>query len=188
MRFEQWLQFILIPRIKSIIEERDEFPDGSMLAPYAIRYFDGDLDAGPLHDLLYELDDLANGPSADDFDVAPSSSPPAEMPPTVYLGDTAIPQVVFTLADLLPQFEGDPLESQFQTFDTFLSVLSPEVRPEISRLLLTAAGKSSNPSSRLRIEKAAMSIANGGRAAEPYNHEEAMRKYQEEFRKSYPQT
>ena len=77
---------------------------------------------------------------------------------------------------------------QFQTFDTFLSVLSPEVRPEISRLLLTAAGKSSNPSSRLRIEKAAMSIANGGRAAEPYNHEEAMRKYQEEFRKSYPQT
>lgn len=31
MAFEQWLQFILIPRIQQIIHDKGEFPSGSML-------------------------------------------------------------------------------------------------------------------------------------------------------------
>jgi hypothetical protein len=36
------------------------------------------------------------------------------------------------------------------------------------------------------IEQAARDIADGKRAAAPYNHEEAMKKYQEEHRKNFP--
>ena len=42
MSFENWLQFVLIPRIREIVKEQGNFPAGSNLAPYAIRYFDGD--------------------------------------------------------------------------------------------------------------------------------------------------
>src|SRR6267142_2718524 len=62
MAFVQWLQFILIPRIREILKERGDFPRGSMLATYAIREFDGDPNSGQLHELLYELDKLVNGP------------------------------------------------------------------------------------------------------------------------------
>ena len=185
MTFEQWIQFVLIPRIIEIITHKDEFPTESNLAPYAIRYFDGDRDADNLYERLYELDELINGETEEEPlpEFKPSSK---EVPPSVYLGETVIPQVVYSLIAVLHEFEGDPLESQLQTYDTFLAVLSPEVRPEICRLLRSAAAKTTNPVSKERIEKAADAVASGGRAAEPYNHEEAMRKYQEEFRKGYP--
>src|SRR5262245_18365896 len=61
MTFEQWLQFVLIPRLLSLVEEQSEFPDESSLAPYAIRYFDGDGDADRLHEILHDLDELING-------------------------------------------------------------------------------------------------------------------------------
>lgn len=185
MTFEQWLQFILLPRIQEIVREHGEFPDSSELAPYAIRYFDGDPQADGLHQLLYDLDALINRETSD-----PAREEPLQrrhQPDGVYLGDTSIPPVMFTLADLLPQFDGDPLESQLQTFDSFLSVLSPTLRPFISNLILQAASKTSNALSRERLEKAAKDVEAGSPAAEPYNHEEAMRKYQEEFRKSYRQ-
>ena len=59
-------------------------------------------------------------------------------------------------------------------------------RQTISDLLLKAAAKTSDPVSKERIETASHSIAGGGRAAEPYNHEEAMRKYREEHKKKFP--
>jgi len=181
MTFEQWIQFILLPRIRDIVASNGEFPSESNLAPYAIRYFDGDPDAENLHQLLYDMDALINKEEpTQEFD-----TPPVDDPPAVHLGDTTIPQVVYTLIDVLHEFEGDPLESQLQTYDTFLTVLSPAVRPEISRLLRQAAARANNPESKKRIEKAADSVATGGRAAEPYNHEEAMRKFQEEFKKGF---
>jgi uncharacterized protein YqcC (DUF446 family) len=182
MTFEQWIQFVLIPRIQSIVKDRDGFPDESMLAPYAIRYFDGDPDADKIHQLLYELDAMINGEESDDMSELSNTQPPEEK---IYLGDSTIPPVMITLADLLPQFDGDPLESQLQTFDSFLSVLSKEVRPSISKLILKAAEKSANPISKQRLEKAAADVARGERAAEPYDHEAAMKKYQEEFAKGY---
>ena len=184
MAFEQWLQFILIPQIHAIAEEQGEFPVSSELAPYAIRVFDGDNEAGPLHDLLYELDALINEKNATVEMTLPMESD--EAIPSVSIGDTEIPEVIFTLAELLPQVEGDDLESQLQTYDTFLNFLSPSVRPAISSLLIEAAKKTLNETSRVRILEAARTVAAGGRAAAPYNHEEAMKKYREEHKKSFP--
>ena len=168
MTFEQWLQFVLIPRIQEIIADKDEFPTGSMLAPYAIRVLDGDPDGYELHDILYALDALVNGESHED-EVASLDEPPTPSPntsrDTVELESSTIPQVLFTLAGVLPQFEGEDLESQLQTFDMFLSILSPDVRPTIADLLNQAAQKSENPVSKARIEKAVKSVSQGGSAS-----------------------
>ena len=196
MAFEQWLQFILIPRIREIVKENGGFPAGSMLVAYAIRIFGGDPNSSQLHGLLYELDKLVNGPAGEYEEADPAKeeteyvqepvfgSPSASS--SISLGDTAIPPVLFTLAGILPDFEGEDLESQLQTFDTFLAILSPAMRPAISDLLKQAAEKSLNPTSGSRIEKAAQSVANGGRAAEPYDHGAAMKKYSEDHKKQFP--
>src|SRR5688572_4673308 len=60
MSFEQWLQFVLIPRIQEIVDQKEDFPRESMLAPYAIRYFNGDMGVDDLQQLLYDLDLLIN--------------------------------------------------------------------------------------------------------------------------------
>ncbi len=184
MSFEEWLQFILIPRIRAIVEEKGKFPKSSMLATYATRVLDVDGEAGHLHDLLLELDKLINEsePVVEQPVQAESFSPPQ---PVVY-DSTDIPPVIFTLIEVLPQFEGEDLESQLQTYDTFLSILSLSVRPIISNLLQEAAQKTSSEASKVRILEAARSVASGGRAAAPYNHEEAMKKYRIEHKKSYP--
>lgn len=58
MAFEQWLQFILIPRVREIVETRGEFPPESHLAPHAVREFDGRDDTDRLCTLLHEFDRL----------------------------------------------------------------------------------------------------------------------------------
>jgi uncharacterized protein YqcC (DUF446 family) len=189
MSFEQWLQFILIPRINEISESKGEFPEGSMLAPYAIRYFDGDTEADNLHQLLYDLDTLINKKSHKaDLEWRPSpideTSPIDYSIPEQFLNST-IPPVVYTLAELLHQFEGDDLESQLQTFDIFLGSLVPFVRPQFGELLKKAAAKATNETTRARIDRAADSVLSGGRAAQPYDHEAAMKKYREDFKKQY---
>ena len=183
MPFEQWIQFVLIPSIRAIVEEHGDFPASSHLATYAIRIFDGDSEAGRLHDLLYDLDTIINK----------KDSPPDESMiadhvediPKVSLGDIEIPSVVFSLIEVLPQFEGEDLESQLQTYDTFLSILSPSVRPRIANLLKEAAMKTSNENSKVRILEAARTVENGGRAAAPYDHDKAMKRYREEHKKNF---
>src|SRR4051812_18166950 len=61
MAFEEWIQFILLKRIKQIIDEKDTLPSESMISTYAIREFDGNPDYDNLMDLLRQLDDLSNG-------------------------------------------------------------------------------------------------------------------------------
>lgn len=180
MTYEQWIQFVLLPNIDTIIAGQADLPEESNLAVYGIRYFDGDPDAGPLIDLLNELDQIVNGTPAP---TELSPNPSAEYKPII-AGDE-LPPVVYTLMEVLPQFRGADLESQLQTFDTFLSMLTLSVRPEMAELLKSAAARTEDEVSRTRILKAAGDILLGGRAAEPYNHEEAMRKYREEFRKGY---
>jgi uncharacterized protein YqcC (DUF446 family) len=58
MAFSQWLQFILIPRVRQIIAAQDEFPSQSMVGVQAVREFDGDARAGRLVSLLSEFDGL----------------------------------------------------------------------------------------------------------------------------------
>ena len=132
-----------------------------------------------------ELDEIVNGAKEDKEIVEASTVGKSAPPDTISGGDSVIPPVVYTLASLLPQFEGDDLESQLQSYDTFIAVLPPTARKAISDLLKEAAKSTSNPGSKARIEKAAESIAQGGRASEPYDHDAAMKKYMEEHKKSY---
>lgn len=61
MSFDQWLQFIFIPRVKQIIETRGEFPPSSMVAAQAVREFDGStFETDRLQSLLSEFDRLFN--------------------------------------------------------------------------------------------------------------------------------
>ena len=186
MTFEQWLQFVLIARIQQIVTDHDEFPSGSMLASYAVRAFDGDQDASQLHQILNDLDDLINTPESSVDDGYKLEDENVNEVETISIGDTTIPTVVYTIAELLPQFEGEDLESQLQTFDTFLEILAPSARPILSDILQKAAQQTFNPVSKQRIINAAISITQGGRAAPIYNHNNAMRKYREEHKKNYP--
>lgn len=187
MAFEQWIQFVLIPRIQEIVSTKGEFPQESHLAAYAIRVFDGDTHVDYLHDLLYQLDTLINTPDTA-IESKPKIAKPqdAERPPSLTYGSNVIPDVVYSLIEVLPQFSGDDLEAQLQTYDMFLYNLSSTVRQQIADLLEGAAAKTTNEVSRLRIQQAAKCVAEGGRAAAPYNHEEAMKKYQEDHKKSFP--
>lgn len=185
MSFEQWLQFILIPRIRQIVLEKGELPQESNLAPYAIRNYDGDDRTEYLQDILYHLDQLINKKNVEPVNLTkPFYSNPAS--PTVSIGDTSIPQVLYSLAEVLPQFQLKDLESNLQTFDTFLSFLTPVVRPAISAMLTKAADQTVHPDCKKRIEQAANDVAEGRRAAPLYDQEEAMKKYQEEHRKNFP--
>lgn len=59
MVFPQWLQFILIPRVRAIIAERGAFPAASQVGAYAVREFDTyGPDVDRLTTLLIEFDQL----------------------------------------------------------------------------------------------------------------------------------
>ena len=58
MAFSQWLQFVFVPRVKQIVEDKEEFPTGSMVAVQATREFDGVDEADRLVELLSEFDAL----------------------------------------------------------------------------------------------------------------------------------
>ena len=64
---EQWLQFVLVPRVRAIAVIGGEFPSKSSVGVWAVRNFDGDRDAGHLTSLLCKLDALID-------DGLPSSS------------------------------------------------------------------------------------------------------------------
>jgi len=185
MAFEQWLQFVLIPRIQQIIDAKDDFPSDSMLSTYGVRAFDGDHDADRLNQLLSDIDQLINGEQDQPSGIELYNESSTE-DNGVTIDDTTIPTVVYVLAEVLHQFEGDALESQLQTFDIFLNILAPSARPIICELLQHAAERTANVVSKARIEQASVSIASGGRAADLYNHEEVIRRYQEEHKKNFP--
>jgi len=58
MAFSQWLQFIFIPRVKEIIENRTQFPSGSQVGIVAVKEFEGNDRAEKLVRLLNEFDAL----------------------------------------------------------------------------------------------------------------------------------
>src|SRR3954470_2495910 len=61
MPFTAWLEFVFVPRVRSIIAERGEFPTHSMVGVQAVREFDGDTNADRLVELLGEFDGLFGG-------------------------------------------------------------------------------------------------------------------------------
>lgn len=58
MSFNQWLQFIFIPRVQQIIDSKGKFPSQSNVAAQAVREFDGMDEASELVGLLSEFDAL----------------------------------------------------------------------------------------------------------------------------------
>ena len=63
MAFDQWLQFILIPRAREIIAARGSFPPFSEVSAQAAREFDTHpLDTSRLQTLLHEFDRLFGPP------------------------------------------------------------------------------------------------------------------------------
>ena len=60
MPFSYWLQFIFIPRVRSIIEEQGDFPRGSQVGAQAVREFDGVWEASDLVSKLSAFDALFN--------------------------------------------------------------------------------------------------------------------------------
>lgn len=183
MALEQWIQFVLLPRVAEIIAEAGEFPKGNGLSTYATRNFDGDDDKMILKDLLYDLDEIIN-----QKDEEVSTAPTHNSGLKQYRPEqTEIPDVVFALANLLHTYRGDDLEAQLQSFDAFINILAETNRPVIAALLTKAAEQTEDDIAKARIQKAADDVAQGRRAAEPYNHQEHMRKYREQHRKDFPE-
>lgn len=58
MAFSQWIQFVLIPRVRELIETRGAFPPESQVAVQAVREFDGLPETERLQSLLREFDML----------------------------------------------------------------------------------------------------------------------------------
>ncbi len=100
---------------------------------------------------------------------------------SVEANSSQLPEVLRQIAAVLPQFEGDALDSQLQVFDVFLGLLSPSVRPEVVDLLRQAAANAQAKRVRVQIEAAADAVASGGRAAMPPDHARDMRAYQAAF-------
>lgn len=63
MAFEQWLQFVFVPRVRDLVAARGAFPPYSQVAVQAVREFDAHpLDTARLHTLLHEFDRLFGPP------------------------------------------------------------------------------------------------------------------------------
>ena len=58
MPFSYWLQFVFIPRVRSIIAEQGDFPHGSQVGAQAVREFDGVWEASDLISKLGAFDAL----------------------------------------------------------------------------------------------------------------------------------
>ena len=58
MAFVQWLQWVFLPRVRQVIDERGSFPASSMVGAQAVREFDGDRDAAGLVSKLCAFDSL----------------------------------------------------------------------------------------------------------------------------------
>jgi uncharacterized protein YqcC (DUF446 family) len=189
MSFEQWIQFVLLVRTRSIIADRGDFPETSSVGAYAVRERDGDDEASELIRVLSEFDELIESTTSNDMTSlnTPVLAYNENDPRSILTGteNLPLPHVVYQLAELFPILEGDALETQLQTFDTFLSFTDQKGRAVIIQMLQTAAEKGRTAKERLRLQKAAASVSAGGRAAPPYDHTAAMKKYQEEFRKNF---
>ncbi len=58
MAFSQWIQFVLIPRVEAIIQNKGQFPSTSQVGAQAVREYDGVRGTSRLIELLQEFDVL----------------------------------------------------------------------------------------------------------------------------------
>lgn len=62
MSYDQWLQFIFLPRVRQIVAERGQFPSSSSTAAQAVREFDGNDECNTLITKLSAFDELFGAP------------------------------------------------------------------------------------------------------------------------------
>jgi len=79
--------------------------------------------------------------------------------PRILLRDTEIPEVLKTLAALLPSYSLEDLGSQLETFDIFVPILSPRAHPQLAALLIAAGEQAEDPLVRAAILAKAHSIS-----------------------------
>jgi hypothetical protein len=97
-----------------------------------------------------------------------------------------LPSELFDLARVLPTFEGDFLEEQLQTFDWFLPSLPEGARAQMANLLMSVADHATTMKTKLRLRKAFVSLNAGEPICKPYDHRAEIKKYKEDFKKSFP--
>ena len=61
MSFYQWLQFVLLARVRAVIEQHGAFPPKSSVGAYAVRELDGENEAASLIQTLCEFDAFIEG-------------------------------------------------------------------------------------------------------------------------------
>ena len=61
MAYHQWVQFVLIPRVRDIVASRGAFPPASNVGIQAIREWDGDDRAAGLTTMLCDFDRVVEG-------------------------------------------------------------------------------------------------------------------------------
>lgn len=63
MAFAQWVEWVLLPRVRELLDTGAPLPTRSMVGTQAVREFDGDPHAGRLTQLLGQFDALVEGRS-----------------------------------------------------------------------------------------------------------------------------
>ncbi|MBA3540416.1 MAG: YqcC family protein [Deltaproteobacteria bacterium] len=91
---EEWIQFVLLPRIREMVAAGAALPKESATAVWATRQFDGDPDAAGLVDLLRELDDLANDPNDSALVIAVARDDRAAIEALIESGSPITPRVL----------------------------------------------------------------------------------------------
>ena len=61
LRFEQWLQFVLLPRMRALLEANQPLPTAIALCPMAEESLDHRLDIGRLINVLADIDETLSG-------------------------------------------------------------------------------------------------------------------------------
>ena len=130
------------------------------------------------------MDELANGYAQRSFVTWFDHG--QEIPAIIPIEENALPDELRELAKLLPTFEGDFLESQLQTFDLFLPSPPEKARWQMMRLFNDAIAETKNTDTKLRLRKAVAALQFSKPICKPYNHAQEMKKYQEEFKKIFP--
>ena len=136
MTLYQWLQFVLVPRVKEIVDERGAFPAQSNVGALAVRELDGVDEAADLIRVLIEFDEFIENPRHGFRQPAPVAAPahlpeiPIESPLVVTERywrtrdpallnsrphgrpgmDVQLAERVFTTATVFVEFVGEPRE------------------------------------------------------------------------------
>ncbi|HQQ98258.1 MAG TPA: YqcC family protein [Cyclobacteriaceae bacterium] len=149
MSFEQWIQFVLVPTIRDIVNERASFPPYSQVGVYAVRTLDGDVEAQPLVALLSELDMLIGTQPPDETIAPPKLGSVADLP---------FSKEIYDQIESLQSIELTVIDKILNTLIAFAKDLPPERRLALANLLFHAESHAQPAIRRLKINKTALKI------------------------------